>query len=92
MLQKPINPNDFPIGISDFKKIIIIPKDKSKMGILMEFKIAQTPEDLMGSAKDALAQIQTKNYTNAFTQNDIKNVLLIGMAFCGRDVESVMAG
>jgi hypothetical protein len=71
--------------------IIIIPKDKTKMGILMEFKIAQTPETLMESAKDALAQIQTKNYTNAFTQHDIKNVLLIGMAFCGREVESVMA-
>jgi hypothetical protein len=72
--------------------IIIIPKDKNKKGILIEFKIAQTPETLMESAKDALAQIQTKNYTNAFVQHDIQNVLLIGMAFCGREVESVMAG
>jgi hypothetical protein len=70
--------------------IIIIPKDKTKKGILIEFKIAQTPETLIESAKDALAQIQTKNYTNAFIQHDIQNVLLIGMAFCGRDVESVM--
>jgi hypothetical protein len=69
--------------------IIIIPKDRSKMGILIEFKVAQTPEDLMESAKDALAQIQTKNYTNAFVKHDIQNVLLIGMAFCGREVESV---
>ena len=71
--------------------IIIIPKDKSKMGILLEFKIAKTPEDLVESAKDALAQIRAKNYTNAFIQHEIKTVLLIGMAFCGREVEAVYA-
>ena len=69
--------------------IIIIPKDKSKMGILIEFKVAKTPEDLGESAKDALAQIRAKNYTNAFIQHEIKTVLLIGMAFCGREVEAV---
>ena len=68
--------------------IIIIPKDKSKMGILIEFKVAKTPEELLESARDALAQIRTKNYSNSFIQHDIQTVLLIGMGFCGREVEA----
>ena len=40
-------------------------------------------------AKDALAQIKDKNYVEAFNKHDIKTVLTIGLAFCGKQMDLV---
>lgn len=62
--------------------VMIIPKDLSKLGIVIEFKVAKAGEkSLKKSAKDALKQIETKHYIQELNDREIKNKLLIGMSF-----------
>jgi hypothetical protein len=67
--------------------IIFVPKDKNKNGILLEFKIAKTSQELLSKAEEALKQIKDKQYTQIFVKHAVGNVLAIGMAFCGKELE-----
>jgi hypothetical protein len=69
--------------------IIFIPKNKNNNGILLEFKIAKTSEELPNKAKEALTQIKDKKYFEIFKQHEVVKVLAIGMAFCGKELELV---
>lgn len=66
--------------------VMLIPKDKTKLGIILEFKVAKPTDDLQESAADALAQIYQKNYTTKLIQQGISNTLGIGLAFRGKEV------
>jgi len=66
--------------------VVLIPNDKKKNGVLIEFKTADRPELLESRAKEALEQIKLKKYTAIFEQHGIKSALAIGLAFCGKQV------
>jgi hypothetical protein len=67
--------------------VIFIPKDKKLNGILLEFKIAKTSNELLNKANEALAQIKDKQYFQIFRQYGTLSILAIGIAFCGKEVE-----
>lgn len=66
--------------------VVLIPNDKTKLGIVLEFKVAKPTDDLQNSAQEALSQINTKNYAAELTQQGISNILKIGLAFSGKEV------
>lgn len=68
--------------------IIFIPKhDKTKNGILLEFKVSDDAELLLNKAQEALQQIKDQRYITLFKSQGIISILAIGMAFCGKEVE-----
>jgi hypothetical protein len=67
--------------------VVFIPHDKQKNGILLEFKTSETVELLPEKAQEALKQIKDKRYLETFKQHSVKNVLAIGLSFCGKQLE-----
>lgn len=67
--------------------IVIIPKDLTKLAIIIELKKIGSPEEnkLLDGAELALKQIETKAYLSEFKQRGLINVLKIGLAFCGKE-------
>ncbi len=65
--------------------IMIIPKDKNKLGIIIEFKACRlrnpSEQDLNSEADKALAQIETQNYQAELKSQGIKNILKLGIVF-----------
>jgi hypothetical protein len=62
--------------------MFLTPKDPSKQGIILEFKISKTIKALSKTAQLALDQISQKHYTDAFPGP----ILCIGMAFCKKEM------
>jgi hypothetical protein len=67
--------------------VVLIPKNKQKMGILLEFKTSETAELLKDKALEALQQINDKQYIEIFKKHDVTSVLAIGLAFCGKQLK-----
>lgn len=68
--------------------VMIIPKDKTQLGIIMEFKrVEDEDQDLKLMAEDALKQVRSRGYEAELKQQDISKILSIGMAFCGKKVK-----
>lgn len=74
--------------------LAIEPKDKNKTGYIFEFKIAKPQKsqikmekemDRLG--KEALEQIENKIYSHEMRDRGIKNIVSIGMVFCGKIVK-----
>ncbi|MGL4568370.1 MAG: AAA family ATPase [Fusobacteriaceae bacterium] len=65
------------------------PKDKKNCGLIFEFKLAGSREELRAKAEEALQQIEEKRYGVSMKMNGVEKVIRIGMAFCGKDVEIV---
>ena len=74
-------------GLGRFDVIFIPKTDKTKNGILLEFKVSKEEKLLPNKAQEALQQIKDQKYLAAFKLHGIKSVLAIGMAFCGKQVE-----
>lgn len=68
--------------------VMVIPKDKGKLGIIMEFKKVNQKknEDLEGAVEAALKQIQDKNYKQELLNRNVRKILEIGIAFQGKDL------
>ena len=68
--------------------VMIIPKNLSHLGIVIEFKIAEkeTGESLEKAADLALKQIHDKGYVTEMHARGIKNVLVYGIAFLGKQI------
>lgn len=67
--------------------IALIPVDKNRTGIMMEFKNTNDKKvDLQALAREALTQINDKEYTAAFAMDGVKDVKKYGLAFCGKQV------
>jgi len=67
--------------------VMMIPKDRSQLGIILEFKVARNNEvDLEESAKEALHQIEERQYEAELKQNGIDRILKLGLAFRGKEV------
>ena len=67
--------------------VMLIPKDKTKLGIVLEFKTAEAEEDLATIAQQALQQVKDKQYETELKQAGIQSVLKLGLAFKGKEVE-----
>lgn len=66
--------------------VMIIPKDISKLGIVLEFKTAKEKDDINTVALEALQQVKDKRYETELRQKGIQSVLKLGFAFKGKDV------
>ncbi|OBR95012.1 putative AAA-ATPase [Clostridium ragsdalei P11] len=68
--------------------VMVIPKDISKIGIVIEFKKVDEDdeEDLEKAADSALKQIRDKDYKSELIEKDIKNIIELGIAFEGKKV------
>ena len=64
--------------------VCVIPKDRSKLGIVIEFKKVETEKELERGASDALKQIETQSYVAELQSLEIKKLLLLGIAFQGK--------
>ncbi|SFB43393.1 PD-(D/E)XK nuclease superfamily protein [Clostridium frigidicarnis] len=68
--------------------VMVIPKDISKLGIVIEFKKLD-PDDyetLEETADDALKQIEDKKYSVTLENKGIKNIKEIAVVFKGKEV------
>jgi len=66
--------------------IMIIPKKPNQLGIVLEFKKVEPSESLELAANRALEQIKTKNYMQELKSRGIKKILLLGIAFQGKNL------
>lgn len=68
--------------------VMLIPHDKTKLGIVIEFKKVDTFENetIEQAAADALKQIEKLKYAQEILARGISSVLTIGIAFSGKDV------
>jgi len=53
----------------------------------MEFKSTDSVEKLEEVSKEALKQIEGKKYDILLKQNGIKDIIYIGIAFCGKQIK-----
>ena len=72
------------LGRYDF---LVEPKNKSKRAFIMEFKSTDSVEKLEEISKEALRQIEDKKYDISLKQNGIKEIIYIGIAFCGKEIK-----
>lgn len=68
--------------------LAIFPKEKNSFGAILEFKTAATEAELEKRAAEALQQIESKEYIQAFLSRDItkEHILKYGIAFFGKHV------
>ena len=66
--------------------IMIIPRDVSLWGYIMEFKKTRKNESVKSAAKSALKQIEEKNYEMELVQRGIKNIKKLAIVFKGKNV------
>jgi hypothetical protein len=64
--------------------VMVIPKDISKIGIVIEFK--KVEENLEKAADAALKQIKDRDYRAELIERGIKNIIELGIAFEGKKV------
>ncbi|RZI46357.1 AAA family ATPase [Rickettsiales endosymbiont of Peranema trichophorum] len=69
--------------------VVMLPKQSGRAGILLEFKATDDPKKLKAKAKEGLKQVKDNQYLELFRQNGVKEVLAIGLAFCGKQVSLV---
>lgn len=68
--------------------VMIIPKDNSKIGIIIEFKkIDYFLDDTIEEAtKEALNQIEEKKYETELVQKGVKNIIKLAIVFKGKEI------
>jgi hypothetical protein len=66
--------------------VMVIPRDLSKKGIIIEFKKVDEDEDLEVAATNALKQIEGKQYRQELLDRGVKDIIEIGIAFEGKMV------
>jgi hypothetical protein len=66
--------------------IMLVPKDVSKRGIVIEFKRVEKKESLETAAAKALEQIKAKQYDQELKKRGITTITYFGIAFKGKEV------
>ena len=64
--------------------VAIFPSHRQGNGVIMEFKVAESENELPAKAEEALAQIESMDYLAEFRNQKIEEVWLYGIAFCGK--------
>lgn len=67
--------------------IAAFPKKPADGGMVLEFKTAESEEELEARAKEALAQIVEKDYAAEFRARAVADVYTYGIAFYGKHVK-----
>lgn len=68
--------------------IQLMPKNSNLPGVLMELKATKDKkDDLSALAKTALKQIDEKKYDTEMKADGVKDIIKIGIAFCGKTAE-----
>lgn len=65
--------------------LVVEPMDKSKNGLVIEFKVAKEKEDLEKASEEALAQIEEKRYYEELRDRGIEKIILVGISFYQRE-------
>jgi hypothetical protein len=67
---------------------MVTPRNKTKKGIIFEFKKVDRDEqeDLEKAAEEALRQIKEKNYSLELIDIGVKGIIKLGVAFEGKNV------
>ena len=65
--------------------LVVEPMDKSKNGLVIEFKVAKEKEDLEKISEEALAQIEEKRYYEELRDRGVEKIILVGISFYQRD-------
>ena len=66
--------------------LAIFPKEANRVGVIMEFKVAASEGEMEDKAKEALQQIEDREYITEFQKRGIKEVWKYGIAFCGKKI------
>lgn len=66
--------------------LAIIPKDVEKAGVIMEFKVAASENELEEKSQEALQQIEDREYVAEFQKCGVKEIWKYGIAFCGKKI------
>jgi len=67
--------------------VSIEPKNKNKRGYILEFKATDNVDKLKEISKEALKQIEEGKYFSTLKQTDTKEILYLGIAFCGKQIK-----
>ena len=67
--------------------VTIEPKNKNNKGYILENKVTKNEEDLEKEAKQAIEQIISKKYDISLKERGIKDIIILGVAFCGKLVK-----
>ena len=67
--------------------VSIEPKNKDKRGYILEFKATDNINKLEEISKEALKQIEEGKYSSTLQQTDTKEILYLGIAFCGKQIK-----
>ena len=67
--------------------VSIEPKNKNKKGYILEFKATNNVDKLEEISKEALKQIEEGKYSSSLKQTDTKEILHLGIAFCGKEIK-----
>lgn len=65
--------------------LVVEPMEKSKNGLVIEFKVAKEKEDLEKASEEALAQIEEKRYYEGLRDRGVEKIILVGISFYQRD-------
>lgn len=66
--------------------LALFPKDKTKAGVILEFKVADSEAELETKAQEALQQIADREYQTEFSKRDMSVVWQYGISFCGKKI------
>ena len=66
--------------------IMIIPREKNKLGFIIEFKKTRKKETMDTAVEAALAEIEEKKYEIELIDRGIKNYKKLAVVFKGKDV------
>ena len=67
--------------------VSIEPKNKNKRGYILEFKATDNVDKLEEISKEALKQIEEGKYSSTLKQTNTKEILYLGIAFCGKQIK-----
>jgi hypothetical protein len=70
--------------------VLLIPKDKTQLGLVLEFKTLRDKNvDLTEGANQALQQILERRYADTLRAQGITRILHLGLAFRGKEVAMI---
>ena len=67
--------------------VTIEPKNKNNKAYVLEFKVTKNEGDLEKESKEAIEQIISKKYDVSLKEREIKDIIILGIAFCGKLVK-----
>ena len=67
--------------------VSIEPRNKNNRAYILEFKVTKNEEDLEKESKEAIEQIISKKYDVSLKDRGVKEIVFLGIAFCGKLVK-----